>query len=448
VNKPFRLSLALMLMIFATATAFAKPSEDAPTADPKRHVITPVVGRNLSYVVKPGEDLYVLGLRHKLAIEHLMWANGLTSEQVKSGTRIVIPLQHVLPATLDNGLIINLPERGVYLFKNHECVAFYPCAIGMGGRFATPTGDTRIVNKQMNPTWDPPEWANQKEPVGPGPNNPLGDRWIGLGIPGVGLHGTTQPMSIGQNASHGCMRMYPAVIRELFEEVNVGMPVRIMYETVKVGVSSEDGQVYLQTYPDVYAQAGDRATLIREKLEHAGLSEFVDDEQLKRLVADKSGLPQHVLGDDIVVKVNNQRVTTTVAPFVRDGQIWTSAEVLRALGAQVRLEDKVLTVSLNGKTVRFDGEPKEKAPAPPVAPASPAAPETTSTPLPFPSTSASAEAHAVDPKVESLAYTPRRFNGKSLVPVKPVLQSFGLTFKWVPKFKTLLIYTAHATPGS
>lgn len=469
-RHPLRRALALLLVLLVSRAALARTPDKTVTPSPepatqKTPGLTPVVGRNITYVVKPGEDLYTLGLRHHLAIEHLMWANGLTSEQVAPGTKIIIPLQHVLPATLNEGLIINLPERGVYLFKGGEFIAFYPCAIGMGGRFATPTGDTRIVNKQVDPTWDPPEWSGLKEPVGPGPNNPLGDRWIGLGLPGVGLHGTTQPMSIGQNASHGCMRMYPSVVRILFDQVKIGMPVRVMYETVKVGIGPDDNKVYVQTYPDVYGRMADKTTVLREKLERAGLTPFVDNPLLKRLAADKSGLPQHVLGDDVVVKVNNQRVATTIAPFMRDGQIWTSAEVIRALGARIAFDDKILTVSLNGKTVRFDGDAKkpdgarsnEKASETPAPATSPDATPTSASPESSATAAASATATVtasgepttskpiepqkpVAPTVASLAFTPLRWNGKTIVPVKPLLQSFGLTFKWVPEHKTLLIY--------
>lgn len=462
VTTMLRRTLALLLLFVMSRAALAQKPDEArtPATAPSPAKIsgtTPVVGRNLTYVVKPGEDLYTLGLRHHLAIEHLMWANGLSSEQVKPGTKIIIPLQHVLPATLQEGLVINLPERGVYLFKDGECIAFYPCAIGMGGRFATPTGDTRIVNKQVDPTWDPPEWANLKEPIGPGPNNPLGDRWIGLGIDGVGLHGTTQPMSIGQNASHGCMRMYPHVVRILFDQVKVGMPVRIVYETVKVGVS-DDHKLFVQTYPDVYGQVADRTALLREKIARAGLSDFVDEAALKRLAADKSGLPQRVLGDDIVIKVNNQRIATSVAPFLREGQIWTSSEVLRAMGARLHYQEKTLMVTMNGKTVRFETEsrtdPKKaeshETPHTAASPsflstaqASPSPGETSETPDASPSTDAGASR-----TIETLEFVPRRFNGKALVPVKPLLQTFGLTFKWLPKHKTLLIYSPYQDAGT
>lgn len=438
-----RTALLILALFALTSGALARKPEDSAPPEPPPRIpgMNPVVGRNLTYVVKPGEDLYTLGLRYHLAIEHLMWANGLPSERVPPGTKIVIPLMHVLPATLQEGLVINLPERGVYLFKNHECVAFYPCAIGMGGRFATPTGDTTIVNRQTHPTWDPPEWAGVKEPVGPGPNNPLGDRWIGLAMSGVGLHGTTDPMSIGQNASHGCMRMYPSVIRVLFDQVKVGMPVRIVYDPIKVGISPGDNSIYVQVYGDVYGRVPDKLAVLREKLERAGLSDLVDEGQMRRVLADRSALPQRLLGDDIVIKVNDKRVTTTLAPFVKDGQIWTTSDLMRAIGAQVRYQDKILSVTLKGRTLRFGGADLVPADPPIAAPSSASSTAPGVSPSNDPSAAPSnAPTEASPETTEDLSPAPRLWNGKSIIPVKPVLQSFGLRYKWIPKHRTLLIY--------
>ena len=62
----------------------------------------------------------------------------------------------------------------------------------------------------------------------PGPNNPLGTRWMGLSAPGVGIHGTDEPGSIGWNASHGCIRMQVVDSEWLFTQVRVGTTVFIV----------------------------------------------------------------------------------------------------------------------------------------------------------------------------------------------------------------------------
>ena len=79
------------------------------------------------------------------------------------------------------------------------------------------------MNKQRNPWWYPPTydaWAKGLKPVPPGPGNPLGTRWMGLDAPGVGIHGTDAPASIGYSASHGCIRMHVPDAEWLFEHVH------------------------------------------------------------------------------------------------------------------------------------------------------------------------------------------------------------------------------------
>jgi L,D-transpeptidase catalytic domain/Putative peptidoglycan binding domain len=97
--------------------------------------------------------------------------------------------------------------------------------------YPTPAGLWRVVDMQRNPWWYPPtydEWAKGLKPVPPGPSNPLGTRWMGLNAPGVGIHGTDAPASIGYSASHGCIRMQVPDAEWLFEHVHVGTPVVIL----------------------------------------------------------------------------------------------------------------------------------------------------------------------------------------------------------------------------
>ena len=68
-------------------------------------------------------------------------------------------------------------------------------------------------------------WAAGLGPIPPGPGNPLGTRWIGTSAPGIGIHGTHAPSTVGTAASHGCIRMYMSDVEWLFERVRVGTPV-------------------------------------------------------------------------------------------------------------------------------------------------------------------------------------------------------------------------------
>jgi lipoprotein-anchoring transpeptidase ErfK/SrfK len=96
--------------------------------------------------------------------------------------------------------------------------------------YPTPLGRFRVVVKWRNPWWYPPNsrWAQGLKPVPPGPNNPLGTRWMGLSVPGVGIHGTPNPGSIGYSVSHGCIRMYIPDAEWLFNTIDIGTPVFIV----------------------------------------------------------------------------------------------------------------------------------------------------------------------------------------------------------------------------
>jgi len=104
----------------------------------------------------------------------------------------------------------------------------YPIAIGQPA-YPTPTGNFSVIQKQVNPTWFPPDspWAAGLGPVPPGPGNPLGTRWIGTSAPGIGMHGTPNSSSIGRMASHGCIRMYISDVENLYPRVQIGTPVFI-----------------------------------------------------------------------------------------------------------------------------------------------------------------------------------------------------------------------------
>jgi len=83
---------------------------------------------------------------------------------------------------------------------------------------------------QLNPWWRPPDspWAKGLSPIPPGPGNPLGTRWMGLSVPGVGIHGTPDDSSIGYSASHGCIRMHIPDAEWVFQHVKLGTPVVII----------------------------------------------------------------------------------------------------------------------------------------------------------------------------------------------------------------------------
>ncbi len=133
-------------------------------------------------------------------------------------------------ATFGPVIVISRATNTLRLFRGTALVRTFRVATGQA-IYPTPTGIWHIVDKQRNPWWYPPtadEWAKGLKPVPPGPANPLGTRWMGLNAPGVGIHGTDAPTSIGYSASHGCVRMQVPEAEWLFERVQVGTPVVIL----------------------------------------------------------------------------------------------------------------------------------------------------------------------------------------------------------------------------
>lgn len=121
-------------------------------------------------------------------------------------------------------LVLRISERRVYLYQNQQILISYPVAVGRSG-WETPTGEYQVLQKISDPVWQHPFTG---EIVPPGPENPLGSRWIGFWTDGtnyIGFHGTPNEETVGQAISHGCVRMFNQDVLALFEKVKVGTPV-------------------------------------------------------------------------------------------------------------------------------------------------------------------------------------------------------------------------------
>lgn len=143
---------------------------------------------------------------------------------------------------------INIPAYELTFYSEGNPPRRYLIAVGKPGA-PTPTGNYYIATKVVNPTWYP---GDGEEPVPPGPDNPVGSRWIGLSLKHYGIHGTNSPSSIGKAVSKGCIRMYPGDVEELFDFVKVGDPVIIRYDTVEVERDKTAGNWFLVVYEDLY----------------------------------------------------------------------------------------------------------------------------------------------------------------------------------------------------
>src|SRR5262249_38080563 len=129
---------------------------------------------------------------------------------------------------LTTRIVIDQSSHSLMLYRAGKAPVHFSVAVGQPA-YPTPNGHFSIITKVVDPTWVPPgpPWAGGPLAIPPGPGNPLGTRWMGLSAPGVGIHGTDEPGSIGYSMSHGCIRMQIPDAERLFDMVYVGTSVTI-----------------------------------------------------------------------------------------------------------------------------------------------------------------------------------------------------------------------------
>jgi len=121
-------------------------------------------------------------------------------------------------------VLVSIPDRQLAVLENGRVLRTFPVSVGASSS-PSPTGDFQIINRVLNPTYYHPGTV-----IPPGDDNPIGPRWLGINKKGFGIHGTNEPRSIGKAASHGCIRMRNADIRQFFTMVRAGDLVRIRGE--------------------------------------------------------------------------------------------------------------------------------------------------------------------------------------------------------------------------
>jgi murein L,D-transpeptidase YcbB/YkuD len=168
-------------------------------------------------------------------------AVGAWHEQVSQRWRFEQPLERLRLArlapvmtqapdtlmTANTRVVISLSRRRLSLYQNDELQEEFSVAIGQDD-WETPTGSFAVREMRPDPVWQHPI---TKEAIGPGPDNPLGSRWIGFLTQGqyhIGIHGTNQETLIGEAVSHGCVRMLEKDIQWLYSHLKVGTPIQVI----------------------------------------------------------------------------------------------------------------------------------------------------------------------------------------------------------------------------
>lgn len=239
----------------------------------------------------------------------------------------------VAPEAIAAEIVINIPAFTLYFYEGGVPVRTFPIGVGQVVK-PSQLGTTQIINKVHYPKYYPPDWyASGLEPIPPGPENPVGTRWLGLGFKGYGIHGTNNPESIGKAASAGCVRMHNRDVEVLAELVGVGTSVTFLYETIEVWRDPLTFEPYVRIYHDVYHQGTNTMERLLERLARIGADDGVDRAFLSGLLAEASG-EVHTVPIGLPLYLNGEPVEGGAVWYGKG--VWVS---LDALGA--RLGDPV-----------------------------------------------------------------------------------------------------------
>lgn len=234
-------ALGVLTGLAARAETFVLPPPDVD-----------LIGGVKVVYAKKDDTLMDIARRYDVGYDQIVKANpGISRWTPGEGTPIVLPTRYILPNAPREGIVLNISEMRLYYYPKPEAgqkpvIITYPVSIGRMD-WKTPLGKTSVVDKRKDPAWYPPvsvkrEHAADGEELpdmipGGDPENPLGHYALYLGIPGYRIHGTDErkALGIGMRVTHGCVRLYPENIEQLFSIVPLGTPVYIVDQPIKAG---------------------------------------------------------------------------------------------------------------------------------------------------------------------------------------------------------------------
>ncbi|MDD2318934.1 MAG: L,D-transpeptidase family protein [Geobacteraceae bacterium] len=256
-----------------------------------------VIGAMKRYVVKENDSLIELARKFDLGYNEIAEANEKMDPFIpEPGAAVRIPTFWVLPnLPREQGIVINLSEMRLYYYPYRDAKFIFTFPIGIGDEGTeTPLGVFTIIEKRVNPVWNVPKSILEERPdlppqVPPGPDNPLGTHALRLSIGPVLIHGTNKPWGTGRRVSHGCIRLYPEDIPELFRLVPLGVKVVIVRQPIKLGL--KNGRIFLEVH------RGEKVDYFRGAMEliiARKLLSRIDTAKLSRVVREKTGIPEDI----------------------------------------------------------------------------------------------------------------------------------------------------------
>jgi len=260
-----------------------------------------VIGSVKTHTVANDDSLIEIARVYRLGYNEIADANPSLDPFVPgNGASVIIPSSWILPDIKKyEGIVINLSEMRLYYFfknRNSNVAATFPVGIGSEGN-DTPTGEFKIIEKIIKPSWRVPESIRKEKPELPevvpaGPDNPLGSHALRLSLGSYLIHGTNRPWGVGRRASHGCIRLYPEDIPKLFKLASNGVKVTIVKQPVKVGV--KNNSVFLEVHKDDSYKNTDYSKVAIQLLKKKNLIHRVVTKKLHLALNEKSGIPVEI----------------------------------------------------------------------------------------------------------------------------------------------------------
>jgi len=283
-----------------------------------------IIGEPSTYVVNKGDTLLDVGRWYDLTATELGNANNHINWWAPPvGKKIILPTERILPDARREGIILNIPEMRLYYFppraelhrKKGKLTAtkltatsyapkvVYTFPVGLG-RFdwRTPIAAFKVRGKTRDPAWVLPDDIYQEhlerdgeaEHMIPGgdPDNPLGLYRIDLTLPMYALHGTNVPWGVGMEVSHGCVRLYPEDIEQLFNLVKPGIPGKFVYQPIKFGRRGDS--IYVEVHDDLYGRYPGLWNQAVKEARRLRLDDQIDYRKLEKAVEEKTGVPTYI----------------------------------------------------------------------------------------------------------------------------------------------------------
>ena len=336
------------------------PPTPAPVIPPpvqtERFELAPgqdIVGQVQVTTVGKDDTLTDIARRFNVGYEEIVRANpGVDPWLPGAGRKVVLPTQFILPNAPREGVVINIPAMRLFYFPPHKAgepqvVITHPIGIGKVG-WSTPEGVTKIVRRQKDPTWTVPvsvlkehreNGEELQRVIGPGPDNPLGRHAFYLQWPSYLIHGTNKPAGVGLRSSHGCIRLFPEDIAQLFDMVPIGTKVRVVNQPFVFGW--RDDKLYMQPLDVLADDTRDWKKAPRKLLSKSLAStlqkdlkahnEQVNWDVVSALSKSPRGLPVPISAPIATAQISTPTATATAAtPLAASAeQIVASASVVR-----------------------------------------------------------------------------------------------------------------------